>query len=346
MATSEEVDHTAVNGSDQQLPAQEDAAGEQPPCKTPDRTQVDALLDISEEDFLKELEPHEYHCYSVWQEAVKGWARVAPLSCILVTQKRYKKPKHEEVDSPAPLSVVDPQVPNADSSFSTAEHHCESHVGPRNSFKKSMPVNQHTGLCSNTAEAGLGKDASECPVLDAMQKAMSDLLLEEKMEEEGMLTETPLQNRPTKLQKHNHRPNNAVVPIKNFTFLPPIKSPHLNPQRVSGKRAPEGETIEENCFMFDQKGGTRGTRVDPVANLTSKCRTCQHNPDLFSAVSVSLPKRYQVPLSSKRDTAHRTSFSMGRSLKHSGTAAGAQVRLRPSKTVCAVRLYKGCEINV
>lgn len=74
METSEEVDHTALNGSDQQRPAlRYSTVGEQPSCRTPDRRQVDALLDISEEDFLKELEPHEYHCYSVWQEAVSEW---------------------------------------------------------------------------------------------------------------------------------------------------------------------------------------------------------------------------------------------------------------------------------
>lgn len=68
MATLEEEDHTAVNGSDK-LPTHEDAVGEQP-YQTPDRRHVDALLDISEEDFLKELEPYEYHCYSGWEEAV------------------------------------------------------------------------------------------------------------------------------------------------------------------------------------------------------------------------------------------------------------------------------------
>lgn len=72
MATSEEVDHTAVDGSDKELPAQEDAGGEQP-YSTPDRRHVDALLDISEEDFLKDLEPYEYHCYSGWEEAVSEW---------------------------------------------------------------------------------------------------------------------------------------------------------------------------------------------------------------------------------------------------------------------------------
>lgn len=266
------------------------------------------------------------------------------MSCILVTQKREKKPKHEEVDNLPPLSVY-PQVPNANSSASAAEHHFESHVGPR-SFKKSMPVNQYTELWSNTAVASLREDVSELPVLNAMQKVMSNLLLEEKTEEEGMLRESVVQNRPTKHQKPNHRANNAVLPIKNFTFLPPIASLRLNPQRVGGKRAAEGETIEENCFMFDLKGGTRGTRVEPVTNLTSKFRTCQHDPHLFSAASISLHKRCQVPVSPRRDTAHHASFAMGRSLKHLGTAAGAQVRLRPSKTVCAVKMYDGCEINV
>lgn len=266
---------------------------------------------------------------------VQGWARVAPLSCILLTQKRYRKPKHKEADTPAPLSV-DPTMP-----ASVPEHRCESHVP--NSFKKSMPLNQHTGYWRTAAVAALQTDASELPVHNAMQKNSSNLLLEEKLEEEGMLRKTPLQNRPTKPPKHSHRSNNTVVPIKNFSFLPPIKSPHLNPQRVSGKKAPEGDTTEENCFMFDKKNGARGTRVDPVANpdiptysacLTSKHQTCQHYPHFFSAISVSIPKR---------DTAHRTSFTMGKSLTQ---AAGAQARMRPSKNMCAVKLYKGCEINV
>ncbi|XP_051236485.1 uncharacterized protein C16orf46 homolog [Dicentrarchus labrax] len=361
MATLKEVGLTAVNGPDKELRTQEDAVREQP-YKTAERRHVDALLDISEEDFFKELEPHEYHCYSGCEEVVRGWARVAPLSCILLTQKRYKKPKHKEADSAITLSP-DPTIPNADNSASIAEHHCESRVGANKSFKKSTPSNQHEGTWSNTTVAALHKAASEWPVLNAMQKTTSKLSLEEKIEEEGMLRETSLQNRPTKPQKHGHRPNNAVVPIKNFTFLPPIKSPHLNPQRVAGqlcssKKAPEEETIEDNSFMFDKKSGMKGTRVDPVVNLelptstaglTSRYRTCQHNPHLFSAVSVSIPKRYQVPLSSKPDIVHHTSFSMGKSLTqalHSGNAAGAQARMHPSKTVCAVKMYEGCEINV
>ncbi|XP_040008022.1 uncharacterized protein LOC120803526 [Xiphias gladius] len=221
-----------------------------------------------------------------------------------------------------------------------------------------MPLNQQVGSWSNTAVAALQPEASEWPVLNATKKTTSHLLHGEKIEEEGKLRETPPQphhlsskysvsdNRPTKPQKHSHRPNNTVVPIKNFTFLPPIKSPHLSPkvggQLCSGKKASEAETLEENCFMFDKKSETRGTRVDPAANtelpsdsaaLTSKYRTCQHNPHLFSAISVSVPKRYQVPVSSKSDTVHRRGYSMGKSLTqalHASTAAGALAHMQPS----------------
>lgn len=69
MVPLKEEDHSAVKGSDMELPAQEDAVLEQP-YRTADRTHVDALLDISEEVFLNEKEPHEFHCYSGLEESV------------------------------------------------------------------------------------------------------------------------------------------------------------------------------------------------------------------------------------------------------------------------------------
>ncbi|XP_071344525.1 uncharacterized protein C16orf46 homolog [Trachinotus anak] len=345
MATLKEVARTAVGGSDEELPTQEDAVEEEP-YRTPERRHVDVLLDISEEESLKELEPYEYHCYSGLEEAVRGWARVAPLSCILLTQKRYRKGNHKEANNPTPESV-DPALPNADRSPS-----CESHADSHNNFKKSMPSNQRVGSWSNNALAALQPDA--------MQKTTSHPLLEEKKGEKGMLRETPVQphhlsskcsvseNRSTKPQRasHSHRPNNTVVPIKNFTFLPPIKSPHLNPkvsgQLCSGKKASEGETFEENCFILDKKSETSGIRVDPAVNtelpnysaaLPSTYRTCQRNPHLFTAVSVSIPKRYEVRISSKPDTVHHRSYSMGKSLTQAlqaSTTAGAQAHMHPS----------------
>ncbi|XP_035484897.1 uncharacterized protein LOC118302672 isoform X2 [Scophthalmus maximus] len=291
---------------------------------------------------------------SITVTLVRGWARVAPLGCILWTEKKYKKPKHKEADNPTPLSV-DPTLLIADSSAGIAEQRCESHAGTNNNFNKSMAINQEVGSWSDTAAAALQIDNSEWPVFNVMQKTIP---LQEAIEEEGTLRATSLQhhhrsskytkseNRPIKSQKQSHKPNGTVVPIKNFTFLPPIKSSHLNPkvgsQLCSGKKASEGETLEENCVMFDKKSEARGTRVDPVASaelphyptaLNSKQRTCQHNPHLFSAVSVSISKRYRVPRSSKPDTAHNRSYSMGRSLTqthYASTAADAQALLHHS----------------
>ncbi|XP_031702362.1 uncharacterized protein C16orf46 homolog isoform X1 [Anarrhichthys ocellatus] len=269
MATLKEVDHIVVNGSEEELPTQEEAVEEQ----TPERRHVDVLLDISEEDFMKELEPHEYNCYSGWEEAVHGWARVAPLSCTLSTQKRYNKTKH--ADNPRPLTV-DPTILDANSSTSIAERRCESHVGLHNSFKKPIPLNQHTGSWGNTVVEALQKDGSEWSVLNPLQKTTSKLPLKEKIEKEGTLRDTCSQphhlpskysnNGATKPQKQRYRPNNTVVPVKNITYLPPIISIPPIPQTVSGqlcsgRKAQEEETIEENCFVLDARSGTRGARV-------------------------------------------------------------------------------------
>lgn len=70
----------AVNGSDT-----EDAAGAPLSCRAPERTHVDALLDISEEEFLKELEPHQYHCYSGLEEAVSECSYCKNFYCIVLS---------------------------------------------------------------------------------------------------------------------------------------------------------------------------------------------------------------------------------------------------------------------
>lgn len=36
----------------------------------PERKHIDVLLDISEESLVRDLEPHEWHCYSGWEHAV------------------------------------------------------------------------------------------------------------------------------------------------------------------------------------------------------------------------------------------------------------------------------------
>lgn len=71
--TSQERDHTAVDGADGELSAPENPAGEH---KIAERRLVESLLDTSEENFLNEKELNEFHCYSGWEDAVSD-----PISC-------------------------------------------------------------------------------------------------------------------------------------------------------------------------------------------------------------------------------------------------------------------------
>lgn len=262
------------------------------------------------------------------------------MSGLLLTQKTCKKPKHKKGDDPL----------SSEQTF--------SHVDSSASITKSMQLNQHTGTRSDTPVAALHKDAPDWTVLNAVSETMSSLLLGGSRKEEKMLRETPSQSRPAKFEKASHWPHNTVVPIKHFTFLPPIAMPCLSPQRArrlqacSCRKASERETKEEMSFMFDKKSGRKGTRVEPVMNqelpahaagLASRFHICQHNPHFFSALSVSVPSRFQVTSSSNREAAHRTSISMGKRALLSGPAAG---RMYPNKILCAVNLHDRCEINV
>lgn len=212
------------------------------------------------------------------------------------------------------------------------------------SIKKSMPLNQLTGSWSDAAVAFRQEDALKWRALVAMHKAMSELSIGDRVEEQRALRETSLHSRPTKLQKPSHRPNNTVVPIKNMPFLPSIERPHLNPQRgcggqVCSKKPPEGETTEENCLVVDKKSLAKGTGVDtdPSTNSAGLNSSFQQDSHLFSGSTVSTHNRYPGPVSSKHGAVHRASFSMDKRPHPSGTpAAGPPARTRPRKPLCAV----------
>lgn len=65
MATWAGADRTTLSDA-----STKESQGEQRLLQTPDRRHVDNLLDISEEGFLKDLEPHEHRPNSGWEEAV------------------------------------------------------------------------------------------------------------------------------------------------------------------------------------------------------------------------------------------------------------------------------------
>ncbi|XP_077376196.1 uncharacterized protein C16orf46 homolog isoform X2 [Festucalex cinctus] len=203
-----------MDGSDGATPEQEDAVDEQ--LYKAQRMHVDVLLEMSEEAFLKELEPHEYHCYCGWEEAVRGWDRVAPVSCILLPQKRDKKPKpRKETDIP-PSSHAETAY-HADTLAMSGEQCSESQSSPRYSKKSA----------SSSQKATLEPESAELNALDGGAEEDSSHLLHE---ERGHLSAIPVHlHLPTNMSKGRpakptkRRTKSKVVPITNFTFLPPIK---------------------------------------------------------------------------------------------------------------------------
>ncbi|KAM4593537.1 uncharacterized protein PAE49_008184 [Odontesthes bonariensis] len=304
MVTQQEDVQTPVNGEGEELWAKADMVSQ--PLRRPERRHVDALLDISEENSMREREPYEYVSYSRREDAVCGWARAAPLSGILMIQKNHRKPKQKKADNLTPLSV-NPLPAGANSSASFSEQPCESHAGLRN-FKKSASPNQQTGSWGQTDFA----------VLNATQKNRTHLFHDEKIDGEGTLRHTSLQphhlsskysvleNRLTKPQKPSYKLNNTMVPIKNFTFLPPIKhqSSQLNPKvRCHGGSGTKGTRMD-----------TRNSDLDTnSAALTSVYQTCQDKPFLFPAFCAPVPKKSQVLASPKPDAAQPL---MDKSLLH------------------------------
>ncbi|XP_037103287.1 uncharacterized protein LOC119120480 [Syngnathus acus] len=201
------TDPTAMHGSDEETPDQDDAIEEQ--LYKAQRMHVDVLLEMSEEAFLKELEPHEYHCYCGWEEAVRGWDRVAPVSCIILPQKKDKKPKlrKETTDNP-PSSHA--ETFHGDTIAISGEHCSESQSSPHY-FKKSTSSSH----------------SPECHALDGAEEDSSHLLHEERGHVSGIplhlqhLSPNMSKGRPSKPIKRQTK--SKVVPITNFTFLPPMK---------------------------------------------------------------------------------------------------------------------------
>lgn len=220
---------------------------------------------------------------------VRGWARVAPLSSIFVSPKRNKNRTTKRADSPGRQSV-DLALHNTDTSA-----------------KKPTEMSQSSVPWSDTSAAVVAA-VSESPMFETFWRNMPEMLPDENPKKKGSHKDSPAKSKSAKNSKSLHRSINTVVPIKQFTFLPPIEELQLNPQLINEQIYPqrplEGESSEKNGFAFDKKGGMKGTRVDTVMNhdpgLYSKLHVSQCNSQLLSTFSVSIPNRYQVSLSSSQ----------------------------------------------
>lgn len=235
---------------------------------------------------------------------VRGWARAAPLSCILVTQKDVRKPKQKE--------SVDLPFPNAEASVTVGNTPDQ--------------LNQRAGSRSHAGGAGpLQSEASRRPS-GAARRSPSQRLQGENTQE---LREAPAEIRPTRPQKAPHT-SNIAVPIRQFTFLPPIVSPQLSPGMPGGgAKAPGGRSAEEKGLMLVQNSRMRGTRVG-VAYPGTPADVCQSNPRLNS---------YVMAGASPCRAANCSRLSPGgKKVVHFGGAAPRIPAMNPSKAACAVNL--------
>lgn len=230
-----------------------------------------------------------------WQ--VRGWARAAPLSCILGNQN-CKKPKQKE--------CAEPPLPNAEGSASN---------------NTPDQLNQHAGCCCPASSSGpVQSEAWTRPANRAVQKSPP-----------ADLSEAPVKTRPTKVQRPCHA--NTVVPIRHFTFLPPIVYPHLRlPIPGSGAKAPDDRVAEDTSLILDWK--SRMPRRAGALHPEPPAGVCQNSPCLFRAISGSAHNRYLMAGGSKGSSAQARRLPGKNDLPFGGAAT----RETPSKTVCAVNL--------
>ncbi|XP_055010283.1 uncharacterized protein si:ch73-103b9.2 [Boleophthalmus pectinirostris] len=285
--------------------------------KTPDRGHVNVLLVLSEEEFMKDLHPYKYQCNQGWEEAVGGWARVAPLAPLLLVEKTDNKANHKDVEHDCSTSVETDNL---------AEQPSETQLRPPTRLRSTIS-SQNSCACTKHNAPNQTPESSKISFVNGTSKQIAQL----------SLTDQTRDTRSPKSRKNRLKTNNALVPIKNFSFLPPINMPQ-NEQNFNKHQ--QGESGLEHFFLINKISRIRGTKGDLFyttelpkgaynETVSSKYRTCQHNPNYYSAVSVSVPKRYHVTLSSKPETLHPAGYSMSKTL-HSGTAENRQVQMHPS----------------
>lgn len=293
---------------------------------TTERSHVDVLLEFSEEDLLNEHEQHEHSFYSSADECVKGWARLPPMSCMHVTEKKCKKPKNKEADISTP--------PVAEPTHSQTEYpvNDEKQNSEHRGSNKSLPLYQEDMLVQSNAPEWTAYNSIQTSMANLSIGRKQDFTLQPALAQTNYLL-SPVENRTTKPPKYIHRPNDTLVPIRNYTFLPPIRSPQLSPnvgRYLCRGKAPDGELFEETVCTLDKKHVKRGSRMETFAKsytyntgMTSKLHGSQFNPPLFPAAYGSVPKRYRVPVFSTPPIVHRTRHSVGRNISQ----AIAQPRL-------------------
>ena len=212
-----------------------------------------------------------------------------------MTQKDHKKPKQKD--------SVDPPNAEALASDDTPDQ-----------------LHQHMGSRLHAGGGGSLQSEASRRSVRAEQKSPAQRPQGENTQD---LREAPGEIRPTKPQKPGHTSNTAV-PIRHFTFLPPIVSPQL----LGGG----GKSAEGRGVVVVQKGRMRGSSVGAPAGLL------QNQPRLLSAISASGQYSLGTAGASQRTAAACSRLSAGHKAIRFGGAAPRIPAMNGSKAACAVHL--------
>ncbi|XP_054892478.1 uncharacterized protein C16orf46 homolog isoform X2 [Poeciliopsis prolifica] len=269
----------------------------------PERKHVDALLDISEQSFMRDLEPHEWHCYPGWEHAVHGWGRVSPLCCVMMSQKETAK--HKESESLA-TSGFNRTPPKVGSTASLMEQHCKPNAGQPN-VKEAASLSHQPG----------SQDQATSPCHSPTQKPGSSEKKRVAQETSPVLRQasqsSPVESRALKVQKHTIRHDVTTVPIKNFKFLPPINSLQKDNK---GKKMADVKTVSrlKKGIKATQTGLDATAKLERPLSSPASTDSQAQSPNLFPNGCGSVTSRRKSTVSPKMDTLHPTAFSLGNNM--------------------------------
>ncbi|XP_053356513.1 uncharacterized protein C16orf46 [Clarias gariepinus] len=283
-----------------------------PLCKLSGGGRVEELLlNISEESSVKEQEPYEILNQTGWDEAIQGWGRCSPFSCLFIAQQRSKKHKQEISASHCvlctdlkDLKLSDLNPPPSRAPYEKSVEHLRINVPLSPEHLNRIP------------SAVTSTSSSEDDMLE-------DFTLKTRNVKKGLLGNKWLfgteQYVPDRILPHPHQPD-ALCPcmkdrnagkvslLSRVMFLPPVKVP-TNPKSSNGlKGRDDGTTrtvmVSEKCDG-DPEEGAAVSNYSPTAGTTQGIITSMQGPTqyqnhLLSALNVS--RKYQIPINSLAET--------------------------------------------
>ncbi|XP_062860582.1 uncharacterized protein C16orf46 homolog [Trichomycterus rosablanca] len=296
------------------------------------REQVDVLLDISEESSLKDQDGYEFITQTGWHEAIQGWGRCSPFSCIFQAQQKGKRVKSEVID---PHCLLCADLKNVKLS--------EIHVPERNAtelsaetapepLKNTVPLSydqlRRTFSTVSTSSEEEQSDFTSQERCIKPERLGNKLLLRSEQCTHSKSLPHPIQPDPSCLFLKDKKVGKVAL-TGNLLVLPPVKGQtisiaNLGISNILKKKevhhllpADEEGSVVAPCsatgsaMVVEKMNSDFKPTVDTFqGSFTSKEVSVQNKYQLLSALSIPVSRRGQMPINTLTDTLPRaTCFS-------------------------------------